>query len=79
MSKYKECKPNVAANEDTHFESILCLPQLLASVSCQEPEVEDESQLLYLVDQSADEFGLKDVTQRNPVEEAEESLQRGLD
>lgn len=37
-------------------------PRLLASVPCQEADAEDESQLLYLVDQSADEFGLKDVT-----------------
>lgn len=36
-------------------------------------------QLLYLIDQGTDEFGLEDVTQRNPVEEAEEGLQGGVD
>lgn len=33
---------------------------------------------VYLVDQSADEFSLKDVSQRYPIEETQESLQSGM-
>lgn len=34
---------------------------------------------MHLIDERADEFGLKDVAQRNPVEEAEQRLKHGLD
>lgn len=33
----------------------------------------------YLINQGADEFGLKNVAQRNPVQEAQEGLQCGVD
>lgn len=33
----------------------------------------------YLVNQGTDELGLKNVTERNPIQEAQEGLQRGVD
>ena len=36
-------------------------------------------EILYLVHQSTDELGLKDVAQRDPVQEAQQRLQSGVD
>lgn len=33
----------------------------------------------HLIHQSADQFGFKDVSQRNPVEKAKQGLQSGMD
>lgn len=55
----------------------MCLPR-----SAQVYQVVEKSRTSlnrYLVNQGTDEFGLKNVTERNPIQEAQKGLQRSVD